>query len=46
MKIPCLAALARPWLAVIMDPAEVHKILRHLIKTGRAPPGLETYPQN
>jgi len=28
-------------LAVIMDPVEVDKILRHLIKTGRAPPGLE-----
>ena len=33
-------------LAVIMDPVEVDKILRHLIKTGRAPPGLDTYPQN
>ena len=26
--------------AVIMDPVEVDKILRHLIKTGRALPGL------
>ena len=32
-------------LAVIMDPVEVDKILHHLIKTGRAPPGLETYPR-
>jgi hypothetical protein len=27
-------------IAVITDPAEVGKILRPLIKTGRAPPGL------
>jgi len=27
--------------ALIMDPVEVDKILRHLIKTGRAPPGLK-----
>ena len=33
-------------LAVIMDPVEVDKILHHLIKTGRAPPGLDAYPQN
>jgi hypothetical protein len=29
--------------AVIMDPAEVDKILRHLANMGRAPPGLDTY---
>jgi hypothetical protein len=28
-------------IAVITDPAEVRKILRHLIKAGRAPPGLD-----
>jgi len=28
-------------LAVITDPAEVKKILRHLVKTGRSPPGLD-----
>ncbi len=28
-------------IAVITDPAEVREILRHLIKTGRAPPGLD-----
>jgi hypothetical protein len=28
-------------LAVITDPAEVKKILRHLIKIGRPPPGLD-----
>jgi len=26
--------------AVITDPAEVRKILRHLLEIGRAPPGL------
>jgi hypothetical protein len=29
-------------IAVITDPAEVRKILRHLIKIGRAPPGLDS----
>jgi hypothetical protein len=33
-------------LAVIMDPVEVDKILRHLIKTGRAPPGLYSFSEN
>ena len=28
-------------IAVIIDPAEVKKILRHLVKVGRSPPGLE-----
>jgi hypothetical protein len=28
-------------IAVITDPADVGKILHHLIKTGRAPPGLD-----
>ena len=28
-------------IAVITDPAEVRTILRHLLKTGRAPPGLD-----
>ena len=27
--------------AVITDPAEVKKILRHLVKVGRSPPGLD-----
>ena len=26
--------------AVIMDPVEVKKILRHLVKTGKSPPGV------
>ena len=26
--------------AVIMDPVEVEKILRHLVKTGKSPPGV------
>jgi hypothetical protein len=28
-------------IAVIIDPAQVLKILRHLIKTGKPPPGLD-----
>jgi len=28
-------------IAVITDPAEVKKILRHLVKIGRSPPGLD-----
>jgi hypothetical protein len=28
-------------LAVIIDPGEVKKILRHLVKIGRPPPGLD-----
>jgi hypothetical protein len=28
-------------LAVITEPAEVKKILRHLVKVGRPPPGLD-----
>jgi hypothetical protein len=28
-------------LAVITDPAEVKKILRHLVKVGRSPPGID-----
>ena len=28
-------------LAIITDPAEVKKILRHLVKTGRPPPDLD-----
>jgi hypothetical protein len=30
--------------AIITDPAEVRKILRHLVKIGRAPPGLDASP--
>jgi hypothetical protein len=29
-------------IAVITDPAEVRKILPHLLKIGRAPPGLDS----
>ena len=32
-------------LAMIMDPVEADKILSHLIKTGRAPPGLQELAQ-
>jgi len=28
-------------LAVITEPEEVRKILRHLVKVGRSPPGLD-----
>jgi hypothetical protein len=28
-------------ITVITDPAEVRKILHHLVKIGRAPPGLD-----
>jgi hypothetical protein len=28
-------------IAVITDPSEVRKIMRHLLKIGRAPPGLD-----
>jgi hypothetical protein len=28
-------------IAVITDPEEVYKILRHLAKIGRSPPGLD-----
>ena len=27
--------------AIIMDPQEVNKVLRHLVKTGRAPPNFD-----
>jgi len=27
-------------IAVIMDPVEVEKILKHLVKTGKSPPGV------
>jgi hypothetical protein len=30
-------------ITVITDPAEVRKILRHLIRIGRAPPGLDSH---
>jgi hypothetical protein len=33
-------------IAVITDPPEVRKILRHLIKIGRAPPGLDSSSLN
>ena len=33
-------------IAVITDPAEVGKILRHLLKIGRAPPGLDASALN
>jgi hypothetical protein len=33
-------------IAIITDPAEVRKILRHLVKIGRAPPGLDTSALN
>jgi hypothetical protein len=29
-------------IAVIIDPAEVKKILRHLVKIGRSPSGLDS----
>jgi hypothetical protein len=28
-------------LAIIMDPYEINKILKHLVKTNKAPPGLD-----
>jgi len=28
-------------IAVIIDPAKVKKILRHLVKVGQSPPGLD-----
>ena len=33
-------------IAVITDPAEVRTILRHLVKIGRAPPGLDASALN
>jgi hypothetical protein len=33
-------------IAVITDSAEVRKILRHLLKIGRAPPGLDPSAPN
>ena len=33
-------------LAIITDPQEVKKILRHLVKTGKPPPGLDTSSLN
>jgi hypothetical protein len=33
-------------LAVITDPQQVRKILLHLIKTGKAPPGLDAASLN
>ena len=39
----CCPHCRRPMkvIAVITDPAQVLKILRHLIKTGKPPPGLD-----
>jgi hypothetical protein len=33
-------------LAVITEPEEVHKILRHLVKIGRSPPGFDPTSSN
>ena len=33
-------------LAIITDPEEVKKILRHLVKTGKPPPGLDASSLN
>ena len=33
-------------LAIITDPEEVNKILRHLVKTGKPPPGLDASSLN
>jgi len=33
-------------MAVITEPEQVHKILFHLIKTGKAPPGLDSTSPN
>ncbi|MBM3501624.1 MAG: transposase [Armatimonadetes bacterium] len=37
----CRCGSAMTVIAVITDPPEVRKILRHLVKIGRAPPGLD-----
>jgi len=33
-------------IAVIMDPEEINKILQHLVKVGRSPPGINTTSLN
>ncbi len=33
-------------IAVIMDPGEICKILKHLVKIGRSPPGINTVSLN
>jgi hypothetical protein len=33
-------------IAIITNPSEVAKILRHLVKIGRAPPGLDSRSLN
>jgi hypothetical protein len=37
----CRCGSAMTVIAVITDPPEVRKILRHLVRIGRAPPGLD-----
>jgi hypothetical protein len=37
---PCCGS-EKKIIAVIMDPTEIEKILQHLVKIGRAPPGLD-----
>jgi hypothetical protein len=40
LRCPRCGSEMKP-IAIITDPSEVRKILRHLLKIGRAPPGLE-----
>ena len=36
-----MAVITDPWSGYRTDPAESRTILRHLLKIGRAPPGLD-----
>jgi hypothetical protein len=42
----CCGSPMKVLVAVITDPVEADKILRHLANIGRAPPGLDTYREN
>jgi hypothetical protein len=41
-----IAVITDPWSGNRTDPAEVRTILRHLLKIGRAPPGLDASALN
>jgi hypothetical protein len=41
-----IAVITDPWSGNCTDPAEVRTILHHLLKIGRAPPGLDASALN
>jgi hypothetical protein len=40
-EVRLIALITDPWSGNRTDPAEVRTILRHLLKIGRSPPGLD-----